>query len=315
MRALVTGSHGFVGHHLRRLLRERGMSVIGLGRTARAAPQGEEYVSADLRERDDALRAARECSPDFVFHLAGDTGREHPASETLRTNVLGTLHLLEGLAAQGRSCRVVVVGTSAQYGRVPESENPIGEDTELRAEGVYGWSKSAAETLALSFHGRGELSVVAVRPFNHLGPGEPPQFVASSFARQVVEIETGGEPVLRTGNLDPVRDLTDVRDLVRGYLKLAESGRGGEVYNLCTGHGVRIADLLAMILDRSGVTVEVRPDPSRIRAGELAVQVGSATKAERETGWRPEIPLEKSIDDLLEHWRERLGVASQKGHS
>lgn len=313
MRALVTGSHGFVGHHLRRILRERGIHVIGLGRTARAAPRGEEYVCADLRTRDDALRAVRECCPDFVFHLAGDTGREHPASETLRTNVLGTLHLLEALAARNCACRVVVIGTSAQYGRVPESENPIGEETELRAEGVYGWSKSAAETLALSFDGRAELSVVAVRPFNHLGPGEPPQFVASSFARQVVEIEIGGEPVLRTGNLEPMRDLTDVRDLVRGYLMLAETGRGGEVYNLCSGQGVRIGDLLAMILDRSGVTAEVRPDPSRIRQGELPMQVGNAGKAERETGWRPEIPLEKSIDDLLEHWRERLGVASRGG--
>lgn len=314
MRVLVTGSHGFVGQHLRRVLHERGMSVIGLGRTPRVAPQGEDYVAADLRERDDALRAVRESSPDLVFHLAGDTGRANPASETLRTNVLGTLHLLEGLAARGQACRAIVVGTSAQYGRVPESENPIREETELRAEGVYGWSKSAAERLALSFHGRDGLTIVAARPFNHLGPGEPPEFVASSFARQVVEIETGGEPVLHTGNLDPIRDLTDVRDLVRGYVQLAESARGGEVYNLCQGQGVRIGDLLAMILDRSGVTAEVRPDPSRIRPGELSMQIGSAAKAERETGWRPEIPLEKSIDDLLEHWRDRLGVASRGGH-
>jgi GDP-4-dehydro-6-deoxy-D-mannose reductase len=313
MRALVTGSHGFVGHHLRRVLHERGMAVIGVGRTPRIAPREEDFIAADLRIRDDALRAVRESSPDLVFHLAGNTGRASPAAETLRTNVLGTLNLMEGLAVHGRSCRVLVIGTSAQYGRVPERENPIGEETELRAEGAYGWSKSAAETLALSFHGRNELSVIAVRPFNHLGPGEPPEFVASSFARQVVEIETGGEPVLHTGNLEPIRDLTDVRDLARGYVQLAEGGRGGEIYNLCSGRGVRIGDLLAMILDRSGVTAEVRPDPNRIRPGELAVQIGSAAKAERETGWRPEIPLEKSVDDLLEHWRDRLGVASRGG--
>jgi GDP-4-dehydro-6-deoxy-D-mannose reductase len=313
MRALVTGSHGFVGQHLCRVLREAGMSVIGLGRTPRAAPRGEEYVCADLGSREDALRAARESSAEIVFHLAGDTGRSGHAAQTLRTNVLGTMHLLEGLAERGAACRVIVIGTSAQYGRVPENENPIVEETELRAEGAYGWSKSAAETLALSFHGREGLTVIAVRPFNHLGPGEPPEFVASSFARQVVEIETGGEPVLHTGNLTPIRDLTDVRDLVRGYVRLAESARGGEIYNLSSGRGVRIGDLLAMILDRSGVTAEVRPDPNRIRPGELAVQIGSAAKAERETGWRPEIPLEKSIDDLLEHWRDRLGVASGGG--
>ena len=129
MRALVTGSHGFVGQHLRRVLHESGIAVIGLGRTPRAAPLGEDYVSADLRVREDALRAAREASPDWVFHLAGDTGRTGSATETLRTNVLGTLHLLEGLAARGQTCRVIVVGTSAQYGRVPENENPIVEET------------------------------------------------------------------------------------------------------------------------------------------------------------------------------------------
>jgi GDP-4-dehydro-6-deoxy-D-mannose reductase len=302
-----------VGTHLRRVLREHGCHVIGLGRTVRAPASDEEYISVDLRDSGAALRAIRDARPEWVIHLAGDTGRETSASETLRTNVLGTLHLVDALVAQGQRCRVVVVGTSAQYGRVPERENPIDEETELRAEGAYGWSKSAAETLALAFHGRGKVEVVAARPFNHLGPGEPPQFVASSFARQVVEIEMGGEPVIRTGNLDPIRDLTDVRDIVLGYVKLAESANPEGVYNLCSGRGVRIGDLLSMFLDRSKVTAEVRAEPSRIRSGELAVQIGSAAKAERDTGWRAEIPLQQSVDDLLDHWRARLGAASRGG--
>jgi GDP-4-dehydro-6-deoxy-D-mannose reductase len=313
MRVLVTGSHGFVGPPLRRLLQAQGHSIIGLGRTPQPASPGEEFAVADLRDRAAAADAVRRAAPDAVVHLAGDTGRRSPAVETLRTNVLGTLHLMEGLAAAGRPCRVLVAGTSAQYGRVPEHENPIHEETELRAEGAYGWSKSAAETLALSYQGRGGLDVIATRPFNHLGPGEPPEFVASSFALQAIAIESGAASSIDVGNLDSVRDLTDVRDIVRGYAMLLERGRPGTIYNLCTGRGVRVGDLLALILDRSGVDAEVRIDPARVRSGELPLQIGSFARAERDAGWRPEIPLEKSVDDLLEHWRARRPAPSRGG--
>ncbi len=313
MRVLVTGSHGFVGTHLRRLFRERGDRVVGLGRTPREPFAGEAYVVADLRDRDAARAAVLESGADTVVHLAGDTGRHTPPDETLRANVLGTLHLLEALAHRGAPCRVVVVGTSAQYGRVPAEENPIHEGVEVRPEGVYGWSKCAAETLALSYHGRHGLDVIAARPFNHMGPGEPPEFVASSFARQVIEIEAGAAPVVRVGNVDSVRDLTDVRDVVRGYVLLAERADGGEIYNLCSGRGVRVGDLLSLILDRSGVRAEVRTDPARVRAGELPLQIGSFARAERAVGWRPEIPLEKSIDDLLEHWRAQRRAPARGG--
>ncbi len=315
MRVLVTGSHGFVGGHLRRLLRDRGDVVVGLGRTARAPDPGEEYVVADLGDRGAAERAVEAADPDLVVHLAGDTGRGSRAAVTLRTNVVGTSHLVRALEIRGRPVRLLVVGTSAQYGRVPENENPIHEDVELRAEGVYGWSKSAAEALALASHGVGGLDVIAVRPFNHVGPGEPSEFVASSFARQAVDVESGGEPIVRVGNLDTVRDLTDVRDVVRGYVLLADRGEGGLVYNLCSGRGVRMGVLLAMILDRSGVAAEVRADAARSRPGELASQIGSFARAERDAGWRPEFSLERSVDDLLEHWRAAKGAASRGGRT
>lgn len=311
MRVLVTGSHGFVGTPLRELLRARGDEVVGMGRSSRQPYEGETYVTADLTDSGAAERGVAFANPDLVIHLAGDTGRGTSAAHTLRTNVVGTMHLFDALAKRGRAARVLVVGTGAQYGKVPENENPIDEDTEPRAEGAYGWSKCAAESIAFSRHGRDGLDVIAVRPFNHLGPGEPEQFVASSFARQIVEIEAGAEPILRVGNLDPVRDLTDVRDLVRGYVDLAERGRGGEIYNLCSGRGVRVGALLAMILDRSGVAAEVRVEPGRVRKGELPLQVGSAAKAERDTGWRPRLSLERSVDDLLAHWRERVKPAAR----
>lgn len=315
MRVLVTGSHGFVGRHLRRLVGEGGHRAIGLGRTPQTPDAGEEYVAADLTDRVATARAIATADPELVVHLAGDTGRGTPASRTLRTNVVGTAHLVAALEERGKPVRLLVVGTSAQYGRVPAEENPLDEHVELRAEGAYGWTKSAAEVIALAAHGRRGLDVVAVRPFNHLGPGEPPEFVASSFARQAVEIEAGGEPVVHVGNLDTVRDLTDVRDIVRGYLALAAKGEGGAVYNLCSGRGLRMRDLLALILDRTGVAAEVRTDPSRVRPGELPMQIGSFARAERDAGWRPEIPLEKSVDDLIGDWRAARSAQARGGRT
>lgn len=312
MRVLVTGSHGFVGSHLRRLLQERGVQVIGLGRSARIPDSGEDYIVADLEKRGETVAAISEVVPDAIVHLAGDTGRGTPALRTLDTNVVGTMHVMEGASRLRTRCRVLVIGTSAQYGRVPEHELPVREETELRAEGAYGWSKNSAERLALSYQGRSQVEVVAVRPFNHLGPGEPSQFVASGFARQIVEIEAGAEPVIHVGNLDPVRDLTDVRDIVRGYADLLVGGQAGTVYNLCSGRGVRMGDLLQMFLKRSGVRAEVRPDARRIRPGELPVQIGTAARAKRDFGWEPKIPLEQSVDDLLEDWRTKHRVGARR---
>ena len=179
--------------------------------------------------------------------------------------------------------------------------------------GVYGWSKVASEAVALTAGGSGGLETVAVRPFNHTGPGEPEHLVVASFARQVAAIEAGAEPVIRVGNLSPIRDLTDVRDLVEGYVALAERGAPGRVYNLCSGRGTRVEELLGMLLDRTETTIEVRADPERQRRVELPKQVGSAARAEREAGWKPRVSLASSVDAVLDEWRTRLGSTAGKG--
>jgi len=312
--ALVTGSHGFAGTHLRNLLREEEWSVAGLDRVQTGATGGEEYFAADLTDGEAVRRVIAAFAPDVVFHLAGvrGGGAAQSFAEAIAVNVLGTVNLFAALRERGRPVRVVNVGSSAQYGAVPPEENPVAETASLRAESVYGWSKAAAEAVALAHQGVCGIDVVAARAFNHSGPGEPPHLVASAFARQIAAVEAGAEPVIRVGNLDSVRDITDVRDIVRGYLALAEKGKPGRVYNLCSGRGVRIADLLRMLLDKTSASIEVRPDPARQRPADLPLQVGDFGLARHDLDWSPRIPLEVTLADLLADWRSR-GEADEGG--
>ena len=317
MRALVTGSHGFVGTHLRALLKERGYHVTGLDRRELLPGEGEGYVGADLTDPQFLGSGIAQANPDVVFHLAALPGRgdEAEMQRTLAVNVGGTANLCEALLRRGRRVRLVHVGSSAMYGAVPPEDDPVGETAPLRPLGVYGWSKVASEAVAFAHHGRGGIEVVAVRPFNHTGPGEPPHLAGAAFARQVAGIEAGAEPVIHVGALEAVRDFTDVRDVVRGYLAVAEQGQPGEVYNLCSGTGTRMSDLLRMLLDKSTVEIEVRPDPSRMRPGDLPRQVGNGEKIRTATGWSPRIPLTESLDALLSEWRSRLATDAARGGS
>ncbi|MFN8177207.1 MAG: NAD-dependent epimerase/dehydratase family protein [bacterium] len=317
MRILVTGSHGFAGTHLRALLRARGDAIVGMDRLD--APAGtpgphERYVRGDLLQPADLRAAVEEADPDLVFHLAALPGRgdEAEARRTLAVNVQGTANLLAALLDRGRPARVLHVASSAMYGAVPPEDDPVTETAPLRPLGVYGWSKVASEAVALAHNGRAGLEVVGARPFNHTGPGEPEHLATSTFAKQVAAIEAGAEPVIRVGWLDAVRDLADVRDIVRGYVALGDRGKPGAVYNLCSGRGTRIGDVLRMLLDKSAVEIEVRADSSA-RAGDLARQVGSFERARADVGWTPAIPLSESLDALLAEWRARYAARSLEG--
>lgn len=315
MRVLVTGSHGFAGRHLRAALREAGATVIGTGRSAAAAGPGETYVAADLTDAAAIRGVVQEASAERVFHLAAGTGQGgvEAAQGAIDTNVIGTRNLCAALAETGRLTRLIHVGSSAQYGAVPDHCDPVDEDAPQLPLGVYGASKVASEAIALSHQGMGGLEVVAVRPFNHTGPGEPPHLVVAAFAQQVAGIEAGQEPVIHVGNVAAIRDLTDVRDLVLGYLAAAERGTPGRVYNLCSGRGTRVEEVLGMLLDKSEATIEVRADPDRTRPVELMRQVGNPARAESELGWTARIDLSSSVDAVLREWRERLGATTSKG--
>jgi GDP-4-dehydro-6-deoxy-D-mannose reductase len=204
-----------------------------------------------------------------------------------------------------------VVGSAEEYGPVEPEEMPIREETPLRPASPYAVSKVAQGALALLYGPAGGLRVVLTRTFHHTGPGRGEAFAESSFARQLAEIEAGRRPpVLKVGNLEAVRDFADVRDVVRAYWMLLEKGEGGTAYNVCSGRGRRVRELLDVLLAASGARVEVRVDPDRLRPSDVPAQVGDPARLRAATGWEPRIPLERTLEDLLDDWRARIATAS-----
>jgi GDP-4-dehydro-6-deoxy-D-mannose reductase len=222
----------------------------------------------------------------------------------LAVNALGTHHLLEAVRLAGSKATVVLTGSATVY---RASADPLSEESPIGPSSPYGVSKLAQEML-----GARETSfpVILARPFNHAGPRQAPAFVTSSFARQIAEIEAGGaSPELSVGNLDARRDITDVRDTVRAYRMLADSGRPGRPYNICSGKAYRIGDLLEMLLARARVPIAIVSDPARLRPSDQPVILGNPSRTATEIGWLARIPIEDTLNDLLEHWRLRVAAA------
>jgi GDP-4-dehydro-6-deoxy-D-mannose reductase len=319
LRLLVTGIAGFVGGHLVEYLRaERpDVEVCGLsrphGRALSGAAAGVRLLEADLNDWVSVDAALREVRPDRILHLAGQSSVHQSWLDpggTLRTNVLGLVNLLDALRKRSLTPDVLVVGSAEEYGFVEARNLPVREDTPLLPGNPYAVSKAAQGLLAVEYARASGLRLVRTRTFHHTGPGRGEAFAESSFARQIAEIEAGLRPaVLQVGNLEAVRDFTDVRDVVRAYWALFERGEAGAVYNVCSGQGRRIQDLLDILVRGSKSAVEVRVDPERLRPSDLPVLVGDPRKLFEATGWELRIPLERSLHDLLQDWRKRVGTA------
>ncbi len=317
MRLLVTGIAGFVGGHLVDYLRAEQPQVQILGLDSHPGPRVRalqvEVIAADVEDAAAVRDALGSVRPDGILHLAAQSSPQRswddPAG-TLRTNVLGLLNLLEGARAHGLAPRTVVVGSAEEYGQVDPRDLPLREDAPLRPLTPYAASKVAQGYLGLQYALSTGIPVVRTRTFHHTGPRRGESFAESSFARQLAEIEAGRRPaVIEVGNLDAVRDFTDVRDVVRAYWALLERGRAGEVYNVCSGTGIRLRDLLQTLIDVSGLRVEVSVDPARLRPSDVPEQIGDPARIRADLGWTPSIPLKQSLADLLQYWRERVARA------
>jgi GDP-4-dehydro-6-deoxy-D-mannose reductase len=311
---LVTGASGFAGSHLLDLLATTDARLIAWShRGGHHKPQGAPGIwhAVDILDAGGVDRAVGETSPDLVYHLAGDAqsgGSWDRLGATFAVNVRGTHHLLAAVARHAPSARVVVTGSALVY---KAEDHPIGEDSELKPASPYAVSKLAQETLALRAASLDRLDIVVARPFNHVGPRQSPAFIAASVARQLALIEAGRtEPHLRVGNLDAERDLTDVRDTVRAYQAMAVRGHGGAAYNVCKGEGLRMKTLVQALVDRTKVPVEITIDPARFRPVDVPRLVGDNSRLRSETGWVPLIPLDHTLDDLLDYWRERVASGS-----
>jgi len=306
-RILVTGARGFVGPHLLRRLRAEGHDVWGTDRTdAAEAPQ---QRACDLTDADAVRALCDDLRPDAVVHLASvsSVGRSFDAPQlTLQNNLLAACNVFEAL--RGRpATRVLVVGSAEQYGRVQPEDMPITESQPFRPSSPYAVSKVAQEILALQYHATYGLDVVLVRSFNHSGPGQSEDFVLPAVARQVAAAEAGHVPPwVRVGNLDVARDFLDVRDVVRAYALLLEHGASGSAYNICRGRAESLQALVQALLHKSRVPLRLEPDPARLRPSDLPVLIGDNRRLCAATGWQPEIPMETTLDDVLEDWRGRV---------
>jgi GDP-4-dehydro-6-deoxy-D-mannose reductase len=317
LRILITGITGFVGSHLAEYaLAKESVEVYGTVRWRSRMDNVEhiqdriQLLDCDLRDNVAVKRTLEEARPEYIFHLAAQsfvpTSWKAPA-ETLTTNILSELNLLESIRDLKLDTRIHVAGSSEEYGLVFEDEAPIKEDNPLRPLSPYAVSKVAQDYLAYQYNQSYGIFTVRTRAFNHTGPRRGQVFVTSDFSRQVALIEKDKkEPVIEVGNLEARRDFSDVRDIVRGYWLSLEKGEPGEVYNLGSGRAVTIQEMLDLILSMSDVKIEVRQMPERMRPSDVELLLCDYGKFNRATGWEPEIPLEKTIADLLDYWRERV---------
>jgi GDP-4-dehydro-6-deoxy-D-mannose reductase len=302
VKALVTGARGFVGPHLVDHLREQGDDVVIVDRSG---PGG-----VDVTDGPAVRDAFDRAGPEVVYHLAAlsHVGESWAAPEVaFRVNAEGTLHVLRAALDAGAG-RVVVVGSAEEYGRVDPDDLPLREDAPLRPVTPYGAAKVAAEYLAVQAHLGEGLATVRVRAFGHTGAGQSTRFLVPALARRVAEAEVSGTDEIVVGNLDPVRDLSDVRDVVRAYRLLAEHGEAGEVYNVCSGTGIRVADVADVLLGLATRPLRLRVDEALVRPVDTPRLVGDPTRLRAATGWEPRYTLEETLAAVLDSARAAVAA-------
>jgi GDP-4-dehydro-6-deoxy-D-mannose reductase len=317
MKVLVTGVTGFAGSHLvdYMLAEHKDVEIVGIQRWRSRTENIEHFldkvrmVECDLRDASSVRDVLDEIRPDWIFHLAAQsfvpTSWTAP-TESLVTNIIGQLNIFEAVKKLRIMPRIQLACSSEEYGMVYEDELPIKESNPLRPLSPYAVSKVGQDMMGYQYFMSFKLPAIRTRGFNHEGPRRGPVFVCSDFAKQIADIEKGRRPpVIRVGNLEARRDFTDVRDVVRGYWLALEKGEPGEVYNLCSGRAWTIREMLDLLLGMTKIKVKIEQDQARMRPSDVPVLLGDAAKFNKATGWKPTIPFETTLRDLLEYWRAR----------
>lgn len=313
MNCLVTGGTGFVGTSLVRHLVARGDRVTVVSRTGKAGPgggmDGVEMHACDVADAEAIRNLVLAIQPEAVFHLAARTfvpDAQKDALGFVEANLLGTVHLLAAVRDHAAGCRVLMVSSAGVYGASGRDGRPLSEETPLHPLDPYAASKAAAEAWALQEHASSGLAVICVRPFGQIGPWQSERFAAASFARQLGRIRIGEqEAVIEVGNLDAIREFNDVEDVVAGHVRALERGVPGRVYNLCSGQGHTIREMLALLVAISGVKATVRQQAGRLRPADVPALVGDPTRARQDLSWETKVTLEDSAGRLLDRWGAR----------
>lgn len=307
MKVLITGTTGFVAPHLIRYiqsLEHLNIEIYGtvMNRSDLSkVPAGVKIIECELKDSTNVDNLIMEIKPDIIFHLAAQsfvkTSWLSPA-DTLTNNILSELNILEAVRKHAPDCIVQIAGSSEEYGE--PIYTPIREDHPLNPLSPYGVSKVAQEKLAYQYHKSYGLKTVLTRAFNHTGPGRDPRFAEASFAKQIADLPDGG--TIKVGNLEAVRDYTDVRDMVRAYWLAANAGVYGVPMNICSGNGIKIGDMLDMLIDISGKYIEIEQDQDRMRPSDLKVLIGNCDYFKSLTGWQPQIEFKQTLKDIYEYF-------------
>lgn len=302
---LITGGMGFVGKYLITQLLSEEVHVTRLENEPDCNVFAECHV-LDICNSSAVDNLVKLIKPDIIYHLAGQSSVavswKNPQL-TVDVNIKGAVNLLEAVRKYSPESKVLLVGSSEEYGFI--GDKPVNENDVSSPANIYAVTKYSQEMLGKVYYNAYGIKTVMTRSFNHIGAGQLPVFVISDFCRQAVRIEKGlSEPVIRTGNIEVMRDFTDVSDIVRAYIKLAECGRYGEVYNVGSGNAVSIKFMLDIILSMTDAEISVEKDPARYRPADVMKIEADISKITADTGWKPEIPLEETIKSIMDYWRE-----------
>jgi GDP-4-dehydro-6-deoxy-D-mannose reductase len=310
-RCLITGGGGFIGSHLAAYLLQNGLTVYGMVHSDVKHPEnlaGDFHIlECDILDKSRVEAVLEDVKPEYVFHLAAQTSIPlswQDAARTFTVNVLGTLNLLEAIRNTGINPIAEITGSSAEYGLTANDATPVKETSGIRPTSPYGLSKMAGSELAGLYWQNYGLHLIRIRPFYIIGPGKV-SGACYDFARGIVEVESGQRESINVGNLEAVRDLVDVRDAVRAMWLLADKGKAGDVYNICSGKGTSIKEILDRMISLSRTTVKITTDPKLFRPSDESALIGDGTKLNK-LGWKPRITLGKTLGDILEDTRKVL---------
>ncbi|MCE1248895.1 MAG: GDP-mannose 4,6-dehydratase [Firmicutes bacterium] len=318
MKVLVAGITGLVGSYIAEYLLEHEpkAQIFGTYRWRSRMDHINNFktkvtlMDCDIRDAVSVRRLIRDIQPDILFHMASQSSvftSWHAPRETLNTNIIGEVNFFEALREYAPECKILIPGSSEEYGLMEESELPADEHTLYRPLSPYAVSKVVQDMAAYQYQMSYHLNIYRARSFNHTGPRREVNFVESNFARQIAMIEKGKqEPVIQVGNLEAKRDYTDVRDMVKAYWLMIKKCPPGEVFNICSGRVVSIRQILDILLGLSNVETKVQEDSSRFRPYDAPAIYGDCSKFKKVTGWEPEIPLEKTLEDILNYWRQKV---------
>lgn len=308
-KVLITGIGGFAGSHLRDFLsKQKDLEIFGTD--LKTSSNGNVKIfSVDLTDGQKTQELVSQILPDLVFHLAALTSPAksfaHPF-DTMENNIKAEINLLEAVKNEKLKARILIIGSADEYGLVKPEENPVSENQPLNPTSPYAVSKIAQDFLALQYALAYKMDIVRVRPFNHIGPRQSPNFVVSAFAKQIAEIEKGKkEAVLKVGNLSAARDFTDVCDMMEAYFLATTEGKPGEVYNLGSGKSFTMKEILNILLSYTTKKIKIQVDRTLLRPVDNPILVCNAAKFNRLTGWKAKIPLRETLLSVLNYWREQ----------